>query len=346
MRDELSIVVNSQPLDWVGKCGDVEVVDRWPGGSWSMSWSMSLRQGQRPSMLKRGAEVLALCGSSRRWRGFISEIDFDEGRFVALGSVRQAETALALDGAGAATAVPNTAIDEAEDRAAISWGRTGLYTISGSAFVTPDPADLQSVAALVEAWALSEGKNFWVDPTGYARADVSPTTPKWTITPDVVELGLVDEDYVTHLYGRYSPSSGTYATVISQDQTQGVGRVERGVDLTGLGILTTPKAQAVLDGMLEKLTARTGWTTPIQVGYGQVFTMGGTRAALSQVYAGPKTMVHLSGLRDARSVSASTNVVVAESTWRVTDRTLTLNPVGLAARDLSSIVESLGGALL
>lgn len=342
MAERVWISVNGTPLQFVGYWGEPVITHRWPYGSWECSWQMDLKPNQRTNVLRRNADVIVHVGPSRIWRGYLSEPNFDSGEFTAKGAARQGETAQAFDASYNATTVPNTAIDEARMRGALWWSRLALFPISSTALGTVDAALFDSVSSLMDAWTNSVGKQWWIDTDLIVRADADPTTPRWQITPGAATLGVADSDFWTALYGVYSTGS-SYAKVSASDNSQNVGVVERRVDLTQRGVLTAPQAQSIIDGLLAKGLARTGWTNGITVGAGQVLTMGGTAAALSMVRAGQ--MVRLNGLFDERGLSAYTDIIVAESTWNVRSGELNLTPQGMAARDLSSIVESAGGSL-
>jgi hypothetical protein len=342
VSEQVWISVNGTPLQFIGYWGDPVITHRWPYGSWELRWRMELKPNQRTNVLRRNADVIAYVGPSRVWRGYLTEPDFDSGEFIANGAARQGETAQAFDESYNATTVPNTAIDEARMRGALWWTRSNLFPISADPFGTVDADEFGSVNELLDAWSVSVAKKWWIDPDLYVRADADPTTPMWQVTPGAGTLGVADSDYWTHLYAVYDTGAG-YAKVTASDTSQNVGRVERRIDLTDRGILTAPQAQGIVDGLIAQGIARTGWANGIQVGHGQVLTMGSTAASLSQVRAGH--MVRLNGLFDERGLSAFTDIVIGESVWNVAADELQLNPVGLAARDLSSIVESAGGSL-
>lgn len=334
-----SITVNGTPLSFIGYWGEPVATHRRRGGSWELTWKMDLPRGFRHDDLVHGAFVQGYVGPTKHWRGILTEPDLDTMEFVAQGSCRMAETALALDLAGA-TADPGDAIFYAEARGVIDWGGLEILSpVPGDAL----PDGLLTIAELMDAYVAPTGKNWKVDPQGLMSTYDDPTEPTWMVPPGSTILGVADDDYWTGLVGNYITTTGTYAKVYASDPDAPEPRRERGVDLTPRGQLTAPEAQAVIDAMLAKGLARTGWTNGISVAAGELRTMGYTKAALSAIDAGE--MVHLPGLRDERGNAAYTNVVVDETVWNVSEGRLQLNPVGLAPRDLSSIIESMGGVL-
>lgn len=345
-REDLNVTVNGTPLSHIGYWGDVTMTHRYPYGSWEMSWSMDMRINQRHPDVARGARVVAWVGPTPIWRGTLTEPDFDGQEFTATGVAREAETALSL-GFGVITTAPSVAVAWGILRGALSW--RGLNSLPSTPLTSNDDSTQYNyIADLLDAWSLEESVHWVVTPDGFIRTGAAPTTPLLYVTPGAGILGVADEEYVSDLYGRYYVKPGKLASVSVSDDTQNVGTVERGVDLSARGVLTEAQAEAILDGLLAQGRARTGWTNGVEVGFGQVTTTGGTPIALSQVarLCGTGAMARLLGLFDERGASASTDIVVGESIWRVSDGTITLNPVGLAARDFSSIVEAAGGVLL
>lgn len=340
MAESYTITVNGQPLSFIGYWGEPVVTHRRRGGSWELSWKMDLPRGFYHPDLVRGAEVRGKVGPTLHWRGILTEPDLDSMEFVAQGACRAAETTLALD-AGGATSHLGDALAYANTRGFINW-----FTVAETfgAVTDAEVTDrLNTIADLLDAYVLATGRNWKVTPQGQLMTYADPTEPRWATPPGGTILGVADDDYWTDLAATYLTSSGAYGKVYSTDVLAPAPRRERGVDLTPRGRLTEAAAQDILDAMLAKGLARTGWTNGIEVAAGELRTMGYTQAALSAFDAGE--MLHLPGLRDERGVSAYTNVVIDETVWNIAEGRLQLNPVGLAPRDLSSIIESMGGVL-
>lgn len=337
-----SISANNTPLSYMrgASWGEPVMTTRRRGGSWELTWKMDFKSGWRHNDLVRGAKVVARIGSRREWIGTLVEPDMDSMQFTAEGRCRQTETALALGFSGL-TSNPGDAIFYAEARGLINFGGLEVFT----PVVTGGPTDQPvTIASLLDAYTAERGTNWTVDVDWDLKTYADPTVPQWQVTPGTGILGVADDDYWTNLVGNYLTTTGAFAQVYSSDPNPPAGRRERAVDLTALGWITGARAQDALDQMLAKGLARTGWTNGITVGRGQLFTMGGTPAAVSSVRGGH--MVHLAGLPDERSASQGTNIIADEVAWNVAEDTVQINPVGLAPRDLSSVIESMGGRLL
>lgn len=342
MSPNFSITANKTPLSFMrgASWGEPVMTTRRRGGSWELSWKMDFKQGWRHTDLVRGARIVARIGSRIEWIGSLTEPDMDSMEFVAQGRCRQAETALALGFPGL-TSDPGVALFYSGGRGLTDWG--GLEPLPP--VVTAGPMDAPvTIAALLDAMADEQGKNWVVDVDWGARTLADPTSPQWMVTPGAGVLGVADDDYWTNLVGTYLTTTGTYDQVYASEANPQAGRRERAIDLSRFGWITAGRAQTILNEMLEKGLARTGWTNGVAVGRGQLFTIGGTAAAVSSVRGGH--MVHLAGLSDERGAAQFTNIVADEVAWNVAEDTAQINPVGLAPRDLASVIESMGGRLL
>lgn len=341
MSSQFEIYVDGEPLTTLGDWGSPVLTDRCPYGSWELAWTATYPRTFRHRALRKGAQVVAQVGPSRRWLGRLAELDWDEGAFVAEGAIRDGETALAKGPDGRGSTDLDVVVAQANARGAISW-----TTRQNFAPLTVDTISeaTNSVLALIDAYSAEAGVNAFVSVDGALYTAPDATEPKWMVTPGAGTLGQADEDYWTSLTAVYSPAPGSYATVTSTDPTPGTLVREAAVDLTGRGYLTAAKAKEILDRLLAKGRVRNSWTNAITVSHGQLLSMGGTPVALHLPRAGD--MFHLAGLHDERRASASTEVVAEELVWNVAEGTLQIKPEGLAARDLASIVETMGGVLL
>lgn len=347
LQGSIEVTVNGTPLTYLAYWGDLTITWRYPVGSWEASWSMDIPVNYLHPDIVRGARVVIWVGPTPIWRGKLTEINKDAQSFTATGAGREAETALCMGFGGTLTTTPSTAVSWGIQRGALTW--SGINSLpSTSVAATEETVTFNYISDLLNAAALRDQVNWLVDPAGFVQYAAAPTTSTLFVDVGVGELGLVDEEYVSDLFGRYLTTSGVIASVEAHDNTQNVDRVERGVDLTGRGPMTLAQAQAVLDGILAKGKARTGFTSGIELAEGQVCNTGGTPFALSELgrLVGLGARARLLGLFDLRGLATSTDVIVAEGIWRVDDGLMTLNPAGLAARDLASIVEDAGGVLL
>lgn len=342
----LSIYVNGTALSHLGHYGSVVVTHRFPYGSFELRWSANYPRGFARRELVTNAEVVAQVGPCRVFRGDLVEPDWDSGEFVAQGSIRRAETTLAYNLSG-----PTTDIDEAlffgAARGAVNVGTLLNF---GAPLTTGETDQSNSLLQLLDVYAAQNATNMMADPHGLLYSVGDPTTPWLRLVPGVGELGVADQDYWTTVIGSYLPAPGKKGRVTAgPDTSQNVGARERAVDLSGLGFISAAKAQAVVDRILSKGAARTGWTNSLLVGDGQIENMSGKSlepwlVARRMAYQG--VMARLAGLRDPRGVTLFTDVILEETVWDVDADTIELKPRGLAARDFSAIVESMGAAVI
>lgn len=333
----------ARPLTSLAWWGDLLVSHRWPLGSWEAKWLMPLAPWQRYPQIREGARVDIRIGSWPYWTGQLADIGWDSGEMVAIGACRQAEEALCFDAVGETTTIVDVAVDQAIARGALD-GWTRPVSLSSVALGDEIQTDrVNYLGAMLDAWSTSVNKRWYVDPRRAVRAASDPTEPSALIIPDSGVLGVADEAKAGTVFGRYlDASTGQPQTV--RYPTSGGGRPEVGMNLLDKhGPISAATATGICQGVWSQLQARPGWTNGITVRAGQLLSMGGSPLPLWSRTAGH--MTRLLGVRDERGLSANTDVVIGESIWNVKDDTLTLNPVGMAARDLGSIIEAAGGTV-
>lgn len=347
-----SVRVDGRSLWSVGVWGELEYSLVADGGSDVASVRLEgLNPNFVPSAFRRGKAFTVSVGTLPVWSGQVSEFDRDEGVLHAVGLSRQASTGggrgyLALDGSGDTTSNPHVALTQAVIRG-LPW------TYSGELPATPYSAAaateaLNYLTQLLDAVATEQGKRWGVDPDGafYLRAD--DTTPTWTLTPGVGVMGSADDDFVTHLYGRRvtamtgtppAPSGWETETVGDDAAAAEFSRAEAKVDLTGLGLITEVRAQAILAGQLANAGARMGYTNALEATPLQLTTPGGTPAFLPMVQ--PGQVVRCFGVLDnggGTTFGSTLDFVIDEVRLRAGENSIYIAPVGLASRSLSDVL--------
>lgn len=274
-------------LSGVGNCGDLEWSTRWPGGSFEASWRMHLPDRVLPAFLRSGQNTAIRVGTKRVWRGRLTRPVPQGGKvwqFTAEGLFRQGERFHAFNGSGASTSVPNTAIDTAIGNG-LPWTRSQSFSAAAMNDVE-ETEGLQTVSALLDAWANEAGESWGVDVDGRVFHAPDSSTPGWHISPIAGPNGTAEEEYASHVVGRYlRTSDSTYQTVWATGG-EPFGRAEALVDLTVHGPMTTSRAQAYVDKILVKGRARLGWTDAIELDRYEITTPGGVPADLRFVRAG------------------------------------------------------------
>lgn len=313
---------------------------QWPRGDWEMTWDVNLPPGQRPPALLRQMRVEARQGPSPIFAGSLAEVDWVEGKMVAVGACREGEETLALTAGGVTTTTLNVAVDQAIARGALTWRRP--YGLSATPFGDSDSTDnLNYLTALLDAWAAENGTVWHVASDRIVRLSPDPTVPSWHILPGAEPLASATEQLAGAIHARYLDRKRRYASV-----SAGTGHPEIGISLTARGAMSATRAQGIIDTLLVKLGAQGSWSSSPTVTVEQIVTPGGTRdpLAISRVRAGQ--MVRFLDQRTEAGLPFNTDVVLAETAWSVAEGRITLTPQGKVARDLRAVVAEVGGELL
>ena len=139
------------------------------------------------------------------------------------------------------------------------------------------------------------------------------------------------------VFVRYLNASGQYATASADNDVTGdqYGIAEYGLDATSMGVLTSTKAAGLAAGALKKGKARLGWTAGITPNPWQLTTPGGT--PVPWWYPKAQQMVRMHGvLNDQGQPLPYVDFVIGKTTHA--SGVLSIEPVGLAARTLTSVL--------
>lgn len=331
----LRVKVADAWLAQIGSYGPV-TVEYGLHGSEAASWEMS--PTLRHSLLRGNQIVEVFDGGLCIWCGTLIEPGSD-GQYAAKGLWHQAEATPALTTGGSFSTTPDAAITGASTRGDISWGYE--TSISATAWATAN-GEL-TLAEVLNGYAAEAGVRWVVSPNRVVSVVVDPTTPKWHVPHAVAGRGLTpaDDEFVTHLVGRFLISAGVFdiVTVGSADAAAVFGRRPVPVDLIPLGFITSTRATSILTGMFLQAGARMGWSEGLDLTYGQITSPGATAAALAQVQAGQ--MVRLSGTIDtsrAYRLPGSTDLVIETSRYTDGSGRIQLTPLGYAPRNLDEVL--------
>lgn len=328
-------------LSTVAAWGDlVETLGRH--GPLEATWSMALRNDERPSCLRRGALVELFSGAERTWAGTLSEPDWDGKQFAAIGIARQGEGAQCLNASGALTTKLNTAIDRGGIRGVHDWvrvddfGNTDIAGPEGDS--THDDPEPGSIDELMNLWADEEDSQWYVhhDRRLVDRPE-DESTPNWLILPGAGVLGVADDDVTDVVALRYLDStSGRYRTAFYPASTP-AGGIERRASVVHRGPMSSARATTIAQGIWKKAQAgRTGWLNGVDLVETQILTLGGLRANLARIQPG-QTARMLDTL-DPRTGRGHLDFVIADLTRRHAERRIQLNPVGLVKASFADIL--------
>lgn len=327
-------------LSSIGTWTDLTFSHIWPRGSEEASFRME-RRAFDPAISKGGGLFELYDGGQRIFRGRMAEPGGD-GTFVANGSWTEAEGVLAIDGSGNSTNIPNTAIDAAISRGAVTWTRpASLSAVAWGAASTTASEPIGLIELLDKSMA-GLGLRWYVDPDGAVRSAADPTVPTYSVPQVVAGQGptLAEDAYYSHLIGRYFTASATYATVTVGDANAATrwGRQEAFVDLTPMGVISGGTATTQVTNRLALSGARLGFADNLQFGYGEITNTGGVPVELTQPRAGQ--LVRLQGVTDRTRVAGAPvlDIVIARSVYTDGASTVQLVPQGKAPRDLNEIL--------
>lgn len=329
---------------------EITLVDHFLGGCWEASWQMSLPPGYKHQLLERGRTVEVLDGPVRTFKGISQAADYAGGRFTALGLWRDAANYPALDGSGAMTSVPNTAID-AQIAAGLDVTRPASF--GGVALSTTDPDDVMPLDELLTLYAKTADQVPYVDADGVISRRAADAEPSWIMVPRTVELGTGDDDYASRVLLRFKDSTaGGALDTIDEDDPDAAARFGTKyqlVDATSLGNISPTTATNLTQGILADGRARPGITNTIEATPWTLLSIGGRRADPALVNVGQK--VRLAGLFDNTfELDGRTwlDITVGETskTWaNGRCRSVTITPLGFLPRAYAQVIEKRMAAL-
>lgn len=343
--DVATVWASGVPMQTLGVVGEVSWSHRADGGCWDASWAMAgLAKSVAHPLLKRGDPVSITFGGWPVWRGLLDEPGASMESFTARGLSREAERFVSLDADGAPSTEPATAITEA-----IARGLPWLY--SGGAPVGIDSDSAELLSQLLDLTTTAAAQRWGVDAFGVPYFRTDPTTPSLHAFPDTPVMGQADDEYVTHIYGRYVsavsgtppvPSEWDIAVAANELDAERWGTSERYVDLTGRGLLSSSVAAELVSGMLAKSGGRLALTERLEVDGLRLLDAGGGHVPLWSVQAGSMVRVH-GAIEPGQSATGETflDFVIGETSYTAGDSWISLAPLGLAPRTLSDVLSSL-----
>lgn len=336
-----------------GHIGDLEystVYGVGGGGLLTASFSLGLPRGFTHPALRQGQVVTLSMGGWPIGSGILAEPDRDEWRFTVDGLKRLAEKMVAVDGSGNPSTDLSVIIPAACDTVTRSPGLPWNYVTSelpvGAVSTTSEAAaNLNFIQQVLDKYCELNGKRWVIDRHGYLRFVTDPTTPTLALTPGVPSIATADDDYVMRVYTRRvsaltSGEPSAWAANKAEDTAAGArwGVAESIEDITDLGLLTNTQGNTIAASILAAGRARPAYTEAVAPAPDQIATPGGSAAPHWLVPAG--SMVRHHGWLDSDGDLAfgkTVDWVIGSKTWRQSDRSLTIAPIGLAARTTAQV---------
>lgn len=328
----LQIVIDGKWLSLEARYGDVSMSKCWPGGSDQLTWSLDT-----PLLGRGNQEVTAYFGPVPVWAGSLIEPDSSQPQITAIGAWHEAANSsgrgyAALGSSGAATNIPNVAIDQAISRG-LRWTRpNSIRSTAISIDISSGPVNL---ADMLDSWGEDNGQRWGVDPRRQVYAKADDTAPSYQTLPLREGLGFALDNYASTLVGRYiSSSTHAPATLIyppSSTADPPYGHAEELVDLTGKGEISSTTATNILKSLITLGRAVPQWTAELQFAYGEILNMGGVPVALETVDAGKMLRVQ-SNFDLAQRMHGQLYIDVPIGQTTLAGGLLTVRPLGFVGR--------------
>lgn len=298
--------------------------------------SFELDPTNLPPGIVKGAAVEFRIGMSSVWRGFVAEVSA-EGSVTCIGPWSAAGQVSALDGVGAGSLVPDTAVSAAVARGAITW-RAPAGGISALSVADGAAGEPMLLTQLLETWAVKAGAIVGVDEDNNIYAGAPSAAAQWVVSPHAGARLDVTGDYVSHLWGDYIDTAGNWAKAgpaIDIAAANTWGRREATADLSEMGRINSTTAANTLATMLATGGARKSVTGTLRLSREQILTPGGEPAPLTMIRAGQR--VRLLGVADGTNASIRnlyTDIIIGQCAFTEGESEITFDPMGGPDRNL------------
>lgn len=334
---------------WMGDLGSIGTTTwetEWPRGCTVASWELVLpRNASVVNATRIGADVRIYDGPILIWGGYLSEVEAsgDLWTFHAAGYQALAENFLAVDEFNVPTSVLSVAVDRAITD---GWNVTATGLPSLPLSDTTETVQFNTVRALLDLAADSTGTRWKVDEAGRLTLAADPTTPRWHLDNAEALRSIADDEYVTAVFARYvsaeldgAPTAWGVSPVTTP-APQNLRR-EEPLDLTPLGLITGPDATTDATNRLALAGVRKGYTSGVEIPFGDLTNAGGAPTRLGHVKAGE--MIRAYNVVDTAGIvqiGATQDIVIGRTVYTDGSDTLGITPLGLVPRQLSTILAS------
>lgn len=331
----------------LGFVGEVSWETEWPFGCTKASWQVVMPPNSSLVNAGRvGADVQVYDGPILTWGGYLSEFEVadDVWTFHATGYYALAEKFLAIDATDNPTSVPLTAVTQAIAR---GWNVLNLATLSSSPLsATSETVEFNTVRAVLDLAAQVAGQRWKIDEARRLTMSADPTTPRWFLDNGDAIRATADEDYLTAIYARYvsAVTAGAptdWATSPVSSAALPNLRREEALDLTPLGLTTGGAATTEANARLTLAGTRHGYTTGLEIPYGDLVVSGGAPVRLGQVKAGE--MLRAFNVADPAgqvALGLTQDIVIGRTSYTDGADTLAVTPINLTPRSMSTILAS------
>lgn len=344
------LVVRGKLLQGVTRWGDLTFNFSWPGGCNELSFVASTSYGTRVASFLRSAPVELRWGGFVVWAGTILEPEWNgaQVQVTAQGAFKEAVGYAPLDASGVPTDNARVAADQAVLRG-LNWAVSNLIpNVSlGSTSV------YANVAGLIDEHATQTGQHWFVGANRIAYMVPDPTEPSYHVRAGVVDLGIATDNFASQVLVLYNDlTAGTVKTVPYPPFGSGglyeetYGHVEWMKDITDQAAISAATATTIAQAIYERTKQKPGFTNGLSLGPGEIldFRWQPVHPARVALEAWGK-VVRVHGVPDVALGEQYTDFVVGSTSYSTGSPTVTMNPVGLAARDQESVATEILEAL-
>lgn len=325
-------------LDTLGRVGGLSFDWDYPGGPTSAEFDLDVPPDAHIPALSIGATITLHRGAGIVWQGKAASVDRGTPWKVQVDGL----AGLATREPVAATGTLDTIVDSAIT-AGLPWTRPA--TLGGASWGGGEGGTEVGQTKLDEVLStalLTAGKVWAVNVNGAVRTETQPSTPTMIVRAQSVPPLTLNE-YATHVTARYRTSDSyganlRYATVTVKNQAAAdkFGRVNRSIDLSGMGVITSTTATSYATNYLNAVSPRMTVAGDFQITPGQATTEAGAPLDLAYIRPGAVARIQLVALiRDALIVpTTSVDMLIGRTSFDVDSDVLTLSPAGRAADPL------------
>jgi hypothetical protein len=317
----------------------------WPGGCNELSFTAPTTYGTRIASLLRSAPVSLTWGGFPIWAGSILEPEWNgsQVQVAAQGAFKEGTQYAPLDSSNQPTDNAYDAVGWAVVARGLNWQRDEASIPNASLGSTSVYAN---VAGLLDDHAQKLGQRWAVgaDRVVFMRAD--PTTPSYHVRTGAVDLGIATDSYASNVVLLYNDSTaGAVRTVTYPAFGAGgvyeatYGHAESMIDKTDLAPMSAATASGIAQAVYERTTQKPGFTNGLELGYGEILDAKWQpiHPARVAIEAWGKA-VRIHGVPDTALATTYTDFVVGSTSYTAGSSTVTVNPIGLAARDQESVL--------
>ncbi len=358
LSPDFDIRVRGRSLRAETPWSDLNLSWSWPGGPNEVTFTCATTYGTRIASLLRSAPVEVVWAGWVIWAGTILEPEWDGSQ------VRVAAEGAFKEGVGYA---PLNGFNQPTDNAgeATAWAiARGLNWVHDSS-VPSDSLGSTSVYAnvngVLDDRAAKDGLRWAVNAQRVAYMAADPTDVSYHVRAGAADLGIATDSYASHVVLLYNDStSGIVESVAYPDFSapptvyeQTYGHAEWMTDKTDLAPMSNADALGIAQAVYERTMQKPGYTNGLQLAQGEILDAGWQPIHPARVAAESwGKVVRCHGVPDMALATPYTDFVVGSTAYQAGSSQVTVNPVGLAARDqetvLTEIIEAMvkGGTLL